>query len=490
LNVPRDALVLAQPQGQPHAGQQYAGQQPSGGGQQAGEEGAGLSLQQILAIVQAHRRLSLMLFAGFMLLAVVVIKLLPRTYTATSTLIIDYQVSDPLAGKEFPIALLGSYLSTQLEVIRGPDVLDPVIQSLALDKDKEFAAGFSPKNGTLQNWVRDQLRKSLTLEVGQAGSQLIHLTVASRAPDRAAQIANAIASQYVDQQAGRLTGPAAQSAGRYSEQIKSLAGRIADLEQQIDDVRRGTGLTELSPTQADSEAGALTNLEGRYLEAQNLRRTAEVRLGADSAAGRNMRDSGNVQDLRAQLDKLNQQMGQLRAIYGTSHPRVLEVQGQIAATQRSLDEAVSSHVSGSSVELDAARDLEAKLKVAMDEQRAKLLRVRRVQDQSAKLFLDLESARTAYKAALEEYNRTQVASRGQYSNVNILARAEQPVRPTSPKSMKLLALAVFAGGLASLALPFVHDIFFRRRVRCRDDVQKSLRLPLLAELPGQVEGTA
>jgi uncharacterized protein involved in exopolysaccharide biosynthesis len=485
LNAPRDALVLAQPQGQP-----YAGQQPSGAGQQAGEEGAGLSLQQILAIVHAHRRFSLMLFAGFMVLAVVVIKLLPRTYTATSTLIIDYQVSDPLAGKEFPIALLGSYLSTQLEVIRGPDVLDPVIQSLALDKEKEFAAGFSPKNGTLQNWVRDQLRKSLTLEVGQAGSQLIHLTVASRAPDRAAQIANAIASQYVDQQAGRLTGPAAQSAGRYSEQIKSLAGRIADLEQQIDDVRRGTGLTELSPTQADSESGALTNLEGRYLEAQNLRRTAEVRLGADSAAGRNMRDSGNVQDLRAQLDKLNQQMGQLRAIYGTSHPRVLEVQGQIAATQRSLDEAVSSHVSGSSVELDAARDLEAKLKVAMDEQRAKLLRVRRVQDQSAKLFLDLESARTAYKAALEEYNRTQVASRGQYSNVNILARAEQPVRPTSPKSMKLLALAVFAGGLASLALPFVQDIFFRRRVRCRDDVQKSLRVPLLAELPGQVEGTA
>ncbi|MFM2286946.1 MAG: hypothetical protein RL684_89 [Pseudomonadota bacterium] len=484
--------MLANAQGQ------QAGYAPGGyaqgayaqGGTQDAEEGSGLSLQQIASIAWAHRRLSLMLFVGFMVLAVGVIKILPRTYTATSTLILDYQVSDPLAGKEFPIALLGSYLSTQLEVIRGPDVLDPVIQSLALDKDKEFAAGYSPKNGSLQNWVRDQLRKSMALEVGQAGSQLIHLTISSRSPDRAALIANAIANQYVDQQAGRLTGPEAQRAGRYSEQIKSLAARISDLEQQIDDVRRSTGLTELSPTQADSEAAALSNLEGRFLEAQNLRRTAEVRLGADSAAGRNMRDSANVQDLRGQLDKLNQQMAQLRAIYGTSHPKVLEVQGQIAATQRSLDEAVSSHVSGSSVELDAARDLEAKLKVAMEEQRGKLLRVRRVQDQSAKLFLDLDSARTAYKGALEEYNRTQIASRGQYSNVSVLSHAEQPVRPTSPKSMKLLALAVVGGGLASLVLPFVYDMFFRRRVRCRDDVQKSLRLPLLAELPAHMEGAA
>jgi hypothetical protein len=41
-----------------------------------------------------------------------------------------------------------------------------------------------------------------------------------------------------------------------------------------------------------------------------------------------------------------------------------------------------------------------------------------------------------------------------------------------------------------VALPFVQDIFFRRRVRCRDDIQKTLRLPLLAELPAQVEGAA
>jgi hypothetical protein len=47
--------------------------------------------------------------------------------------------------------------------------------------------------------------------------------------------------------------------------------------------------------------------------------------------------------------------------------------------------------------------------------------------------------------------------------------------------MKLFIAAVLGGGFVSLLLPFLVDLLFYRRVRCRDDVTVELGLPLLVE---------
>jgi uncharacterized protein involved in exopolysaccharide biosynthesis len=443
--------------------------------------GPGLTIAQIIAVAWAHWRLSALIFAVVMAISVVVIKTLPRSYTATSALMLNYQVNDPLAGKEYPLALLGSYISTQLEVIRGPEILDPVIKKLGLLGDPEFTVGYAPKNGTLVNWVREGLREKLTLSAGQSGSQLIYITAKSKSPDRAVLVADRVADEFVSQQVQRLNAPVNEQASRYSAEVQVLADRVNDIQARISAVRKKTGLTDLSPQQTDVEMANLTNLEGRYLEAQNVRRNAEVRLKAASAIGVEGKDSAYVNTLRGQLAQFATQMAQLRTTYGSQHPKVLELQNQIDATKRALEAGISSNVAGNSVELTAALELEEKLKEALNQQRAKLLQVRAVQDDSAKLFLELDTARSAYKAALGELEHAQVASRGNYTNISVMSHAEAPVRPTSPKSMKLLAVAVIGGGLMSLLIPFLFDLLFDRRVRVRDDVVGELRLPLLAE---------
>ncbi|HTY48720.1 MAG TPA: hypothetical protein VMB48_03395, partial [Steroidobacteraceae bacterium] len=49
----------------------------------------GLSLAQVLAIVRAHWRRSAAICACLVCVTAVVLKLMPRTYTATATLIVD-----------------------------------------------------------------------------------------------------------------------------------------------------------------------------------------------------------------------------------------------------------------------------------------------------------------------------------------------------------------------------------------------------------------
>jgi capsular polysaccharide biosynthesis protein len=62
-----------------------------------------------------------------------------------------------------------------------------------------------------------------------------------------------------------------------------------------------------------------------------------------------------------------------------------------------------------------------------------------------------------------------------------MSHAELPVRPTSPKSLQLFLMAVVAALGAAIAIPFLWDLLFDRRIRCSDDIKNDLRLPLLAE---------
>ena len=454
--------------------------------------GDGMTLQQVYMVLRAHWRLSLLIFACLVALSVVVIKKMPRTYTATATLILDYKsTTDPMGAQEFPTGMIGSYIATQIEVLRSADILDPVIQRLNLTKEPEFNSGYSPKNGSMESWVREALRAKLEIGSGQYGSQLIHITASSVNPDRAAQIADAVAGEFESQQVRRLTEPANQRASRYGGEVQVLADRVSAIQARIAAVRHKSGLTDLKASQTDSDTAALANLEARYLDAQNARRNAEVRLAAESAAGSENGGTPAIQALRTQLSTYGTQMAQLRTTYGSQHIKVLELQSQIDATQRALNAAVSSHVANASVELSAARELEDKLRTAVEQQRDRLMQARSVQDESQKLLLELDSAQAAYKEALDQLDRVQVTARGQYSNISVMSHAEVPVRPTSPKSMKLFLLAVIAALGAGVAIPFAWDLLFDRRVRCSDDVTNDLRLPLLAEFSAQPDrGTA
>ena len=117
----------------------------------------GLSLEQIFAILRAYRKKSLLIAAALLAIAGVVIKLLPKTYVATTALMMNYEVNDPMGGKEFPIGLLGSYISTQIEIMQSAEVLLPVVDDLKLTQDREFSGGFHGQPDKLRDWVKDNL---------------------------------------------------------------------------------------------------------------------------------------------------------------------------------------------------------------------------------------------------------------------------------------------------------------------------------------------
>jgi uncharacterized protein involved in exopolysaccharide biosynthesis len=175
-------------------------------------------------------------------------------------------------------------------------------------------------------------------------------------------------------------------------------------------------------------------------------------------------------------------MAELRTTLGPRHPKVEELSSQMEATRHSLAEEVQSIAANNSVQLARARDLEAKYRSALETERPRLLQRRGLQDQSAKLVLELQSAQATYKRALDGYDQIMFASAGNYTDVTLVSRAEPPVKAEKPNKVKWFLIGALGSLALGLAGPFAYELVLNRRLRCREDLERHFGIAVLAQL--------
>jgi polysaccharide biosynthesis transport protein len=437
----------------------------------------GLSLAQVFSMLRAHLKLASIIVASIIALTALVTKFLPRTYTATATMIVNYQVSQ--GGTEIPSWLITTYMATQVELMRSPEVLLPVVDQLGLTLDPEFISGFRGGDSVaLRNYVETVLDKQLDVEQGR-GSQLLYVNASSRSPVKAAQIANAVADVYSRNERQRLKDPADDRARNYTAQLAELQAKVMAAQQKVTDLRQQTGTapisTENSAPGADADTQTLISLEQQLLQAENTRRAAESATNiAPVGSGGAGATSPQIQQLNTEIVTKELQLSQLSATYGARHPKVLELKSDLNQARKNVKEEVRKY-------LNDARQIEDKLRRAVDAQRQKILAVRTVQDQGAKLQLELESTQSVYKRALDGYDQIVFASAGKSTNVSFVSRAAVPAEASKPNKVKFLLIGSVLAILFGIASPVLYEMLFDRRLHCRDDFERHFGVPVLAE---------
>ena len=443
---------------------------------------AGLSLTQLWAIARAHRKQTIIIALAIVFATAGIAKIMPKTYAAKATLMVNYETNDPLAARGIQTGPVPAYISTEMELMQSSAVLLPVIDKLNLTADKYYADGYKAGGEDLRDWVKDVLAKDIEVEQGRFGSQLIYITASARDPVLAASIANAIADIYLEQQRQRIFGPASERAKNYAQELAELKHKVSVAQDQVTSFRQKTGVTDASAQANNVEGDLLASLEQRYQEAQNQRRAAEVAATADRASSRAVMASTLIQTLKTQLSDQTTKLAQLRSTMGSAHPKVIELENQIAATRKSLNDEIAVNGNNASSDLAGARQLEQKLAAAVEEQRAKVLAVRKMQDEGTKYVLELESAQSVYKRALDGYDQIMFATGEHYAtNVNFISRAVPAMKAIKPNKIKLVLLGVLAGLFIGLGAPFIYELVFDRRVRCRDDFERGFGVPVLSE---------
>ncbi len=440
----------------------------------------GLSLQQVQALLKAHWRQSLLIAVGVLMATAVIAKLTAKTYTATATLMVRNDQRDPMEVAVGQQQSLGTYMATEIQLMQSAEVLLPVVQKLHLTENKDYTVGYRGE-GSLAEWVKDALYKDLSIEPGPAGSQLFYVSASAHSASLAADIANTVANVYLEQEKARVSGPASERAKRYAEELAELKEKVRLAQDQVTAFRQRTGVTDATARSSTIESDLLATLETRLQEAQNARRAAEVKAAGDPRFASGPTVSTSVDTLKTQIDTEQAQLAQLQTTLGARHPKVLELQNQIAANQRLLNEKMQHVSAQASAELTAAREVEAKLTDAVAQQRAKVLSISRMQDEGTKYVLELESAQSVYKRALDGYDQIMFVSGNRFSNITLVSSAVPPQKASRPNKIKMVAMGAFAGIGLGLALPIGIELVFRRRIRCRDDLEREFSVPVLME---------
>jgi uncharacterized protein involved in exopolysaccharide biosynthesis len=432
---------------------------------------------QMLAIARVYWRQIVAVWVVLTLALTAVLLLQPKTYTATVTLVVNASNDNTLAAQNPQIDRLSSYLAAQTELITSPVLLVPVVKQLGLTQDEMFTAGFSGDARALPDYVAKRLSAALKVEISPS-AQLVYVSASADSSARAAQIANAVVDQYFVEGRNRQQ--------RYTEQIKALQARVAAAQANLAAYRAQKGIpnvTDLSSkTDTETETQALTTLEGKLLDAQNLRRSLEARAAGDPTASEESLASPQVQQLRAQLQAYQSELAQMRTVYGPQHPKILALESQIGTTRQALNRETSTIRGDLSTELQRARALETQYQQAVDQQRKNVLQLRDLQGEGNRLQLELESAQSVYKDALAGYEQAMFSSVDKFTNLQIISRAMPPVYPSKSKRREYLAMGSLAALGLAFALSFGYELLINRRLRCRDDLERALGIRVLAQI--------
>ncbi len=370
-------------------------------------------------------------------------------------------------------------VASQVEVLQSRSILQPVAEKLNLAEKAEFNplsgqnnsnlfstffALLGLKSGTSDETRTGRILANLSdkLAVYAVGdSRVVSVEVTTKDPVLSADIANAIADEYLlrQRQEGRDT---AQGATQFLQsEIDGLRNKVAKAEQEVEAFRSGADLiaaddeSTLTKQQLSETLTLLSDVSAQRAEAEakadQIRRLINSGAALDSSS--DVQGSPLIQRLREQQVALRARIVDLQTSLLPNHPQVQAARSQLS----DLEEEISRHA------LLIARALEGDAEVAKVRQQELEQEIARLKTATAKAneqeikLRALEREARAQRELLETYlaRYREASARGNTEllpvNARIISNANAPIKKHFPKTVPTLAVSGFVGAfLASL----------------------------------------
>jgi capsular exopolysaccharide synthesis family protein len=349
-------------------------------------------LADYLGMIRKRWRTVLATFLGFVAVAGIISLRLPPVYQATARIVIGSGVTKGLLS-EGVTPVEGYFLErrsfeTQLEIIQSEPVAKLAAEIL----------GWADESTTEER--KEQLASQIKAQVSVQhlrDTRIVLLGAVDSSPERAQEIANAVAAAYMDYARAEGDEARTRSMAWLTSEIESLREQLRGSEERLVD----------------------------YLA------TEQIDLaGAVSTAPRDSTPSDNA--LRTNLATAELELSQLLGRYRGRHPKVLEGRARVASLRRRLADAQGSQA----------------------EDHRKLIQYRL-------LKRDADLDREMYEVLLKKLKEADVREGLSDVNISILERAKQPSVPIEPRTPRNLAIAALLGLCLALALAYGVEYFDR-----------------------------
>ncbi len=439
--------------------------------------------------------------AGFVVLgalfmvaaAVAVLGLMTPSYTSGIQVLIDpsdLRVVDNEVTARAPQADAGvSLAESQVRVIQSDNVLRRVVERLGLDKDDEFAKpdGTNPVANAVKhalgmmpppasrdpvNIALDTLRTKMTVRRPER-TFVIDVSVQSKDPQKAADIANAVGDAYFAEETAARTEAARRASDALSSRLAALRQGVEEAEGKVVKYREENRLTTSSGRLLnDQQLGDLNQqlvaAQIRAAEAKaRLDQARAMRAGDASTALPEMLQSLEMQALRQQYATLSRNTAELATRLGARHPAMAEQYAQQRDLQRLIQREKERIIDTSQKDYERAAASETAIRRNLDRVKMDMAVNERATVGLRELEREVDSRRSVYETFLRRSREAGEQERLNNTNVRIISSAT-PARqrswPPSPKLILPLALVLGLGLGAGIALMLGADRD-RRRAR-------------------------
>lgn len=370
-------------------------------------------------------------------------------------------------------------VASQVQVLLSRDLAQRVVEKLKLDEVPEFAAPSGLLSGlrmTLRNIgllpapSEERLRQRVLdnlfarLSVYQvASSRVIAIRFTSTDPERASAVANALAQEYLlwqQQEKLRQTRDASQWLNR---QIAELRRKVQESDARVEEFRNKSGLFIAGQNNVTLDSQQLSELNSQLILAKAQRTEAEARARqieemlrkqGDVEAAPDVLRSELIQRLLEQKVQVQRQLAELSATRLPSHPRIRQLQSELADLRRQIREEAAKVVKSLRNEAEIAGAREASLRNSLNELKALSAEANENQVKLRALEREAKVNRELLESYLARYG--DASARRDPSSVpadaTIISRAYAASTPSFPKKIPLTLLAMAATGLLSLAV--------------------------------------
>lgn len=497
------------PEERPHPTQVFARAEPAHAGfepDMEDDDEPAIDLRAAWTTIYRHRFVVLAILAVALLLGIGSILLMPRKYTAEASIQIDQQVAKVLGTEDTEPQVVGSdadrFLQTQVDVLNSRAMAKRVSDSLGLAANDNFlkrmtgASRIENKAGdeSIADRVADVLQRNLTIDL-RRNSRVVHIIFVSRDPALAAEIANSYASNYIEANIQRKFSTSSYSRRFLQNQLGLAKNRLEGSERALIGYARSAQLI-------DASSGA--NRDERTTGPRSLVTANLVQLNADAATSEATRlrtREAWEQARRAPLMSLPEVLGnetiqrlsqkraeelanlsEIRRRLKPDHPVVIQATAEIATLDQQIQQLAEGIRRSIQNQYQAAERQHAALAQQVSTLKGATLAE---QDRSVRyniLQREVDTNRQLYESLLQRYKEVSAEAGITSNNVTNVDNAEPPRRPTSPKPLLNLVLALAAGiGFAAL-YAFGRD-YLDDTIRDPQDVEEKLRIPLLGVVP-------
>lgn len=433
---------------------------------------------QIFLVLKARKKIIFLTLLCTVLTTTIVSLVVPKTYTATASIVVNVQYIDPVTGVQMEGLLLPSYMSTQADIIASHSTALQVVKKLGFAKDPQAKEDFEDAThgqGDINDWLADLTLKDLKVTPSRE-SNVIDISFPSPDPRSAAVITNAFVNAYIQTNLDLKTQPAKKTADWYNSRLKELRTNLEKAQIRLAEYQKTHGI--IIGGQVDTESARLEAISAQLVtaQAQSFDSVSRSRNSGKDLA--DVMNNQTVQSTNISLVQSEAKLSQLASTEGANNPEYQSALAEVNSLRQKLANEIQSVRQSVATSAGIAQQSVAALRAAVATQEQRVLALKMQQDQGAVLLGDVNDAQKLYDTASQSFGQNELQSKTNHTDISILNPAAVPNKKSSPKVLLNIVVSTFLGGLLGLGFGMVMEMR-DRRIRSMHDLMSELNIPVL-----------